>query len=68
MPASAAHSTSATAASTSCSMIWTIPSRRPGAAAQKSASQRLWARSPAQRSSRSPSVAPGTCTFSEGSG
>ena len=25
-------------------MIWTIPRRRPGAAAQKSASHRLWAR------------------------
>ena len=31
----------------------------PGASAQKSASQRLWARRPAQRRSRSPSVAPG---------
>src|SRR5262245_52910506 len=40
-------------------MIWAMPARRPGAWLQKSASQRLWAWSPAQRRSRSPSVAPG---------
>ena len=68
MPAVAAHSISATAAPTSCSMIWAMPARRPGAAAQKSASHRLWARRPAQRSARSPSLAPGTWAFSEGSG
>ncbi len=43
-------------ASTSCSRICAMPARRPGAAAQKSASQRLWARRPAQRRSRSPAV------------
>ena len=40
-----------------------MPARRPGAAAQKSASQRLWARSPSQRRARSPaSAAGGWCT------
>ena len=34
-----------------------MPARRPGAVAQKSASQRLWARSPSQRRSRSPASA-----------
>ena len=54
---------SSTAASTSCSRICAMPARRPGAAAQKSASQRLCACRPAQRSSRSPaSAAGGWCT------
>ena len=44
---------SRTASSTSLSRICATPARRPGAAAQKSASQRLWARSPAQRCSYS---------------
>ena len=39
----------ATEASTSCSMIWAMPARRPGAWQQKSASQRLCACRPAQR-------------------
>ena len=58
-PLALAHSISRTDPSTSCSMIWAMPARRPGAWPQKSASQRLCARSPAQRRSRSPSVAPG---------
>ena len=54
-----AHSISFTDASTSWSMIWAMPARRPGAWPQKSASHRLCACSPAHRLARSPSVAPG---------
>ena len=47
----AAHRTSATASSMSLAKIWATPARRPGTLAQKSASHRLWAWSPAQRRS-----------------
>ncbi len=40
-------------------VIWAMPARRPGASAQKSASQRLWACSPAQRRSASAAVTAG---------
>ena len=46
-PLALAHSISRTDASTSCSMIWAIPARRPGAWLQKSASHRLCAWRPA---------------------
>jgi hypothetical protein len=67
-PFSFAQRTSSTARSMSCSRIWATPARRPGVAAQKSASQRLWAWSPAQRRSRSPDVAGGGWFSSEGAG
>ena len=54
--ASLAQRISATAASTSWSRICAIPARRPGVSAQKSASQRLCAFSPSQRSSCSPAL------------
>ncbi len=47
----AAHRTSATASPMSLAKTWMMPARRPGVAAQKSASQRLWAWTPAQRRS-----------------
>ena len=52
----AAQRTSATASSMRLAKIWATPARRPGAWAQKSASQRLWAWMPAQRRSYSASV------------
>ena len=51
-PCSAAHSISSTDPSTSPRKIWMIPARRSGASLTKSASQRLWARRPAQRCSK----------------
>ena len=53
-PFAFAHSISRTDASTSWSMIWAMPARRPGAWLQKSASHRLCACSPAHRRARSP--------------
>ena len=47
----AAQRTSATASAMSLAKTWMMPARRPGVAAQKSASQRLWAWTPAQRRS-----------------
>ena len=47
----AAQRTSARASSMSLAKTWTMPARRPGVRAQKSASQRLWACTPAQRRS-----------------
>ena len=47
----AAHEISASASSRWFTKTWTTPARRPGAAAQKSASQRLWAWTPAHRRS-----------------
>ena len=52
-PWTAAHSISATEPSTSPKKIWAIPARRSGASDTRSSSQRLWARSPAQRCSMS---------------
>ena len=50
-PASLAQRISPTASSTSFSMIWAMPARRPGASWQKSTIQRLCAFSPAHRRS-----------------
>lgn len=65
-PASADRWISSTARPTSFRRIWKTPARRPGAAAQKSASQRLWARSPAQRCSNSAAVGAGAIRDAEG--
>ena len=65
MPASFAQRTSATDASMSCRVIWMMPARRPGASAQKSTSQRLWACSPAQRRSASAAVTAGGWAVSD---
>ena len=45
-----------------------MPARRPGVRAQKSASQRLCACSPAQRSSRSSASAGGVCVTERATG
>lgn len=58
-PSLAICATSATASSKSPSRICPTPARRSGDSEQKSASQRLWARSPAQRSSSSRAVSGG---------
>ena len=52
-PCACAQRTSAIAASMSLTNTWAMPARRSGWFAHQSASQRLCARSPAQRSSRS---------------
>lgn len=65
-PASTAHRISWTASWTSLRRIWKTPARRPGAAAQKSASQRLWARRPAQRRRNSSAVGAGAIREPDG--
>ena len=49
--ASTAQRISLSVWSMSLAKTWMMPARRPGAVAQKSASQRLWAWTPAQRRS-----------------
>lgn len=65
-PAAFVRRISCTAASTSLRRICATPARRPGASAQKSASQRLWAWSPAQRIVYSAAV--GGCAIREALG
>jgi hypothetical protein len=48
-----------------CSITCAMPARRPGVCEQKSASQRLWARRPAQRRSTSPWSADGGWNVSD---
>ena len=52
----------------SCSMIWHIPARRPGASAQKSAIHRLWACRPAHLAWRSAAEVGGGWSVSEALG
>lgn len=65
-PASLVRRISRTASSTSLRRICATPARRPGASAQNSASQRLCARSPAQRCSNSSRVGAGAIREAEG--
>src|SRR3954451_8005936 len=50
-PCSLIHFTSSMASSMSLRKIWPMPARRSGYSAHQSASQRLWARTPARRCS-----------------
>jgi hypothetical protein len=63
---SAAHSISATAASTSLRKICAMPARRPGVSAQKSTIQRLCAFSPAHRNSYSSAAGGRASRFPDG--